>query len=51
MDQEKIFKVAKWTTEHETTLKDLYKTFQDDTGDNKTSFVEYCAFMYDECKH
>ena len=51
VDQEKLLKVAKWAKENDFELGSLYTRFKEDTGDNKTSFVEFCAFMYDECKH
>ena len=51
VNQENILKMARWSKEHETHLKDLYEAFQKDVGDNTTSFVEFCAYMYFECKH
>ena len=50
MDQQKLFKVIDWAREHETTLNDLYEQFKTDTGDTKTTIVEFCIAMYDECK-
>ena len=50
MDQQKLFKVIDWAREHDATLKDLYEQFKSDTGDTKTTFVEFCVAMYDECK-
>ena len=51
MDQQKLFKAIEWAREHKTTLKDLYEQFKSDTGDTKTTFVEFCIGMYQECKH
>ena len=51
MDQQKLFKVIDWARKHETTLKDLFEQFKADTSDTKTTFVEFCVAMYDECKH
>lgn len=49
--QEELLKITTWSKKHKKTLEDLYKQFQDDTGNDKTSFVEFCAGMYYECKH
>jgi hypothetical protein len=49
--QEELLKITTWSKEHETILNDLYKKFQEDTGNTKTSFVEFCAGMYYDCRH
>ncbi len=51
MDQEQLLKVIEWAKVHETNLNALYKQFKADTGDNKTTFPEFCFGMYEECKH
>lgn len=48
---EELRATAKWITEHETTLKSLYKTFQKETKDKTTPFVAFGFHMYKKTKH
>ena len=50
MNQKELFKVIDWSREHDLTLRDLYEQFKKDTGDTKTTFIEFCVAMYSECK-
>ena len=43
--------IAKWITDHEKTLKQLYAGFKKETKDKKTTFIAFGAFMYNQCKH
>ena len=51
MSNKQMGTIAKWITEHESALKSLYKTFQKDSNDKKTTFTAFASHMYIECKH
>lgn len=40
-----------WTNAHNETLKSLYNDFCLEMGNKKIKFLDFCHFMYFECRH